>query len=63
MSETFPALGTTRDLAEFVKKPESTVRHWRQTGTGPSYFRLGKSVRYRREDVEKWLEVQMHQTA
>lgn len=57
--EEFPAFGTTRDLAELVQKPESSVRHWRQQGTGPAYFRLGKSVRYRREDVESWIAEQI----
>jgi predicted DNA-binding transcriptional regulator AlpA len=27
----------------------------RMTGNGPRYLRIGRLVRYRREDVEEWL--------
>ncbi|OBJ72283.1 hypothetical protein A5627_21965 [Mycobacterium colombiense] len=34
----------------------STVRWWRQTGKGPRSARIGKHVKYRRIDVEAWIE-------
>ncbi len=46
---------TTRDLAAYVRAPESTVRYWRSSGQGPRYFKLGKRVLYRREHVLAWL--------
>jgi excisionase family DNA binding protein len=49
-------LWTVRDLAEYLKKPVQTVYQWNKTGTGPRRIHVGQSVRYRRSDVEAWLE-------
>jgi excisionase family DNA binding protein len=43
------------DLAEFVGVPVRTVYAWRHAGEDPPGYRVGKHVRYRREDVEAWL--------
>jgi predicted DNA-binding transcriptional regulator AlpA len=32
------------------------LRIWRQQGTGPSYYKVGSSVRYDQEKVREWLE-------
>jgi hypothetical protein len=34
----------------------STVRWWKQTGKGPRSATIGKHVKYRRKDVEAWIE-------
>jgi predicted DNA-binding transcriptional regulator AlpA len=34
----------------------STLRSWRLTGRGPRFLKLGASVRYRRADLEAFLE-------
>ncbi len=44
-----------RDLAELCQVPIATVYRWNYTGTGPTVLRLGKHVRYREGDVERWL--------
>lgn len=36
----------------------STVRWWRQTGKGPRSARIGKQVKFKRSEVEAWLEAQ-----
>ncbi|WP_395695054.1 helix-turn-helix transcriptional regulator [Nocardioides sp.] len=54
-----PALGdflTTEELAAYLKVPVPTVRAWRHNGTGPKGIRLGRHVRYRRTDVDRWIE-------
>ena len=33
-----------------------TLRGWRVRGNGPPFFKIGSSVRYRAEDIERWLE-------
>jgi len=43
-------------LADILTVPEATLRHWRKSGTGPSFYRIGKHVRYRLSDVEAWLQ-------
>lgn len=43
-------------VAEALAVPEATLRYWRHAGTGPATIKVGRHVRYRREDVEAWLE-------
>jgi excisionase family DNA binding protein len=47
---------TTEEVAEVVRTSPETVRYWRQRGTGPKSFRLGRRVLYAVEDVETWLD-------
>lgn len=47
---------TTEELAAYLKVPVPTVRMWRHNGTGPKGVRLGRHVRYRRTDVDRWIE-------
>ena len=39
-----------------VNLPVGTLRWFRHTGEGPKSFKLGRSVRYRKSDVEAWIE-------
>lgn len=41
-----------------VRVPEATLRYWRHLGTGPHGFRIGRSVRYWRNEVVHWLSEQ-----
>ena len=51
---------TCKELAELLKVPVSTVYRWRYLGVGPRGIRVsGKHVRYRRSDVEAFLEERM----
>jgi predicted DNA-binding transcriptional regulator AlpA len=35
-----------------------TMRNWRATDQGPKFLRLGaRAVRYRRTDIDEWLEM------
>lgn len=45
-------------LAELLDVPERTIYSWRQRGEGPPAYRVGKHLRYRRRDVDAWLERQ-----
>jgi predicted DNA-binding transcriptional regulator AlpA len=51
-------LMTLKEVATLVRVPEATLRYWRHLGTGPRGFRIGRSVRYWRNDVMHWLEEQ-----
>jgi excisionase family DNA binding protein len=53
-----PALLSVRQLADYLGVPVSTVYLWRTQGRGPCGFRVGKQVRYRAEDVARWLDEQ-----
>jgi hypothetical protein len=46
--------GNTRWAADYLDLAPSTLSKMRIFGTGPAFFRLGRAVRYRREDLEEW---------
>lgn len=49
-------LWTVQDVATFLGVPIRTLYEWRRKGYGPTGIRVGKYVRYRREDVLSWLD-------
>ena len=53
---------TPQELAAFLAVPVATVYRWNSEGTGPRRVRVGKHVRFRRADVDAWIEQQLDQT-
>lgn len=49
---------TTADVADALGLAERQVKRMRERGDGPPFSRIGRAVRYRREDVEAWVEAQ-----
>lgn len=47
---------TERELADLLKVTVGTVRRWRREATGPPVLWAGGRPRYRRADVDAWLE-------
>jgi excisionase family DNA binding protein len=43
------------EIAVFLGVPLRTVYRWRSRGEGPPGYRVGRHVRYRVEDVDRWL--------
>ena len=52
------ALATPEEIAEFLRVPVQLLYRWRYERRGPPSFRIGRYVRYRRVDVERWLDRQ-----
>lgn len=52
------ALWSIDELAEYLGVPARTIYAWRYKRLGPPALRLGKHLRFRREDVEAWLAEQ-----
>lgn len=50
------ALMSPADLAEYLKVPIKTIYNWRSDGSGPRGIRVGRHVRFRRTDIEAWLD-------
>jgi predicted DNA-binding transcriptional regulator AlpA len=44
------------EAAVYLHASPSTLRFWRQRGTGPRSFRAGRRVKYRRSDLRAWLD-------
>lgn len=49
-------LWTSAETARRIGWSEVWLREQRAKGKGPAFFRVGKTVRYRREDVVAWIE-------
>ena len=50
-----PKLLTPSEVAEALRTPEDTLRHWRDKNTGPLAVKIGRRILYREEDVASWL--------
>ncbi len=44
------------DVARITGLSVASVRRWRLLKQGPRYLKLGSAVRYKPEDVYRWLE-------
>ncbi|MFN0263968.1 helix-turn-helix transcriptional regulator [Tepidamorphus sp. 3E244] len=42
-------------VAELLGLPVRTLQSWRLRGGGPEFYKIGRSVRYKRADLEEWL--------
>jgi len=47
---------TPAELADLVRLPLGTIYAWRHKGTGPPALKVGRHIRYRRCDVDAWLD-------
>jgi excisionase family DNA binding protein len=57
--ESVDRLFTVEDLADYLEVPVTTIYAWRYHRQGPPGFRVGRYVRFRRSDVERWIEHQL----
>ncbi len=51
-------LMSTEEVAEYLKVPITSLYAWRGKGMGPKASRVGRHLRFRRADVDAWLEAQ-----
>lgn len=45
-----------RQAARYLGVSSGTLRLWRSQGRSPVYFRAGKLIRFRRADLNEWIE-------
>lgn len=62
MSQTRP-LATAEQVSEYLGVPVATLYQWRHRGIGPRGSKVGRWIRYRWADVEKWLDEQSQAAA
>ena len=49
-------LMTERQVAEYLNLSLRTIQRWRAEGTGPPVLYAGNRPRYRKADVDAWLQ-------
>jgi hypothetical protein len=42
------------ELVAYLKVGKSTPAKWRLTGFGPPYIKVGRTILYRKRDVDDW---------
>lgn len=55
----FDRLLSAQEVADYLRVPLATIYTWRHRHQGPPGLRVGRHLRYRRRDVEAWIELQM----
>jgi len=53
---TLPTLLNEVAVSRLFSIPQQTLQIWRVEGKGPSFFKIGRVVRYDQADVLSWLE-------
>ena len=46
---------TIVEAAAYIGCSPASLRAWKAQSRGPRYFRAGRLVRYRREDLDEWI--------
>jgi excisionase family DNA binding protein len=47
---------TAQEVAAFLGVPMQTLYQWRVRGGAPRAVKVGRHLRFRREDVDAWVE-------
>ena len=56
MSTIVTEVMTTVEAAAYVGLKKPTMERFRFLGQGPAYCKLGGAVRYRKKDLDAWLD-------
>lgn len=51
-------LATAQEIADYCGVPLGTVYQWSSRGGGPKFIRVGRHLRARWDDIERWLDTQ-----
>lgn len=54
---------TLDEVAAYIRTPKKTLYTWRSAGKGPRAMKYGGALRYRRADVDEWLNAQYEDVA
>ena len=55
-------LWTEDKAAAFLHLSQRTLQAWRVRGCGPKFIKVGRSVRYRLEDLQTFVNENVHQS-
>jgi excisionase family DNA binding protein len=51
-------LATVEEVSVYLGVPPATLYAWRHRGIGPRGVRVGRYVRYRWDEVDRWIDGQ-----
>jgi excisionase family DNA binding protein len=54
---------TDDEAAAYLQASTSTLNFWRTQRRGPAFVKLGRNVRYRRCDLDRWIEANRRETS
>lgn len=50
---------TPDEVSRYLGIPPSTLANWRYLRRGPAFLKVGRHVRYRTQDVDEWVCIQL----
>jgi predicted DNA-binding transcriptional regulator AlpA len=53
---TVPETLNEKQVADYLNMSTAILHKWRRLQMGPKFLRIGRLVRYRRSDLERWLD-------
>lgn len=57
-----PSYLTSTEFEDLCNLPKGAAAQLRYRGGGPAFVRMGGRIRYRREDIEAWIDANTHLT-
>ncbi|MCX5513366.1 excisionase [Kaistia algarum] len=63
MNEHVDRLLRPEEAAQELQNTAGTLAKWRMQSVGPKFVRVGRSIRYRKSDIERWLQSRTVATA
>jgi len=45
--------------SQYLGVSQAALRSWKRQGKGPAFFRAGKLLKFRRRDLDAWMEAQL----
>jgi len=54
---------TTKEAAQYLGMSESWLNQRRMAGKFPAYFKVGRLVRYAKEDLDRWVRMNKKEVA
>lgn len=50
----------TKQAADYLQVKGTTLEQWRWNGKGPRFIKMGRSVRYRKTDLDAFIEARLY---
>lgn len=54
-----PALLTPKQAAEYLSTTPGALSQWRYMSMGPAFMRHGRTIRYRQQDLDAFIEANL----